>query len=390
MSEAKRWRFVAVAAALGLTFLLAAVAAIVSTAEAQSQQQDSGSSIPGYGVASNNTGNPIGGGNGYTKTVQQEDAEHVVENKGQLFDALEEVEEGEAIFVADDINLTGEEKIEIPGGVTLAGDRGQNDSPGARLFTKEMSFDNYDKAFLFVAGDGVRITGLNIEGPYKGTDKLGSWHKNLRGIDAEDTETGQGYRVEVDNNEISGWAHSGVMLDRGSVHHNSIHDNQQDSLGYGVAVNPNEDADENVKIVANSFNSNRHSIKGKGAPDVRYEAYFNRIGPDRIGHAIDLHEERCKTNDEGEYYSGEYVHIHHNTVAAGPKPSWEAVGIRGNPYEESLIEKNWFKGEKNPVTQKNGDENLVSRDNRVGPSGDHEVVPDGPLHRWEGDVAACE
>ena len=86
-----------------------------------------------YGADANPTGNPVGGGAGYTRIISPTDprVKYVVSTKDQLFTALKNVKSGEVIFVPGNANidLTGTYATVIPGGVTLAGDRGSDGSP---------------------------------------------------------------------------------------------------------------------------------------------------------------------------------------------------------------------------------------------------------------------
>lgn len=107
---------------------------------------------------------PIGGGDGYPRTVLRSGATVVVANASDLIAALGRAACGDVIYVDDDASidlagLGGMSGIEIPAGVTLASGRGVAGSLGALIRTTERTV-----APLFVARDGVRVTGLRIEG----------------------------------------------------------------------------------------------------------------------------------------------------------------------------------------------------------------------------------
>ena len=87
-----------------------------------------------FGAEPNPTGNPIGGGAGYTRIIAESDTrvKYVVSTKDQLLTALKSAKSGEVIFVKGNANidLTGTYGITIPEGVTLASNRGSGDLPG--------------------------------------------------------------------------------------------------------------------------------------------------------------------------------------------------------------------------------------------------------------------
>jgi len=98
---------------------------------------------PVYGSGGNPTGNPIGGGEGYSEIVTQYD--YLVTNKTELLDALGQAVAGEVVYVADDaeIDLTGEYSTVIPEAVTLASGRGRGGSEGALLFHRTNDVKGY-------------------------------------------------------------------------------------------------------------------------------------------------------------------------------------------------------------------------------------------------------
>ncbi|GAH07976.1 unnamed protein product, partial [marine sediment metagenome] len=77
------------------------------------------------GAEFNPTGNPIGGGPGYSDTITTYD--YYITNKAELLNALSSAGSGDIIYVADnaEIDLTGEQDLYIPAGVTLASGRGR-------------------------------------------------------------------------------------------------------------------------------------------------------------------------------------------------------------------------------------------------------------------------
>ena len=83
-------------------------------------------------TATNDTGDPIGGGTGYSRGPASCDVE--VDTAATLVDALEGAVAGQIVCVADgaEIDLTGQRDIPLYSGVTLAGHRGQAGSEGGQ------------------------------------------------------------------------------------------------------------------------------------------------------------------------------------------------------------------------------------------------------------------
>jgi len=118
-----------------------------------------------YGAKPDERG-PIGGGEGYRRIVTEGD--YTVKTLDALLDALSKAEAGQTVFVPGEteIDLTARIYIEqlvleVPAGVTLAGDRGLNGSEGAMLTSDALK----TPVMIRAAGPDVRITGLRIRGP---------------------------------------------------------------------------------------------------------------------------------------------------------------------------------------------------------------------------------
>ena len=295
--------------------VLALVMACSSFALAQDAEET-------YGCEANPTGNPIGGGEGYSPIFTKGD--FTVTTKEELLDALKKAQPEQVIFVPDgvEIDLTGERNMKLPAGVTLAGTRGLNGSKGARLFTTL----RVGHTLMATAGDKVRLTGLRFEGPYGGTEKVPD-HCSFM--------TTSHYGTEVDNCEVYNWNHRGVTANPGGfkvrVHHNYIHHCQRSGYGYGVRI---DNAD--VYIIANKFDYCRHHIASSGAPGCSYEAAWNHVGEHATSHHFDMHGGRDRGDNTD--IAGDWIHIHHNTFV---NPNRAAV-IRGVPSQWARIHNNWF------------------------------------------------
>ena len=178
------------------------------------------------------------------------------------------------------LDLSNRENIYIAPNVTIQGGR-RGLQAGPRLFTTTRPH------VFFAIGRGtsnVRITGVRIEGPDMGAaDRNGA-----RGI-LVDSAT----NVEIDHNEISGFALAGVHVwDQDgtmaspspsatvlpahtvNIHDNFIHHNQAvGGDGYGVAVGYGA----HPMIARNVFDWNRHAIEGDGKAGTGYSAYYNLV-----------------------------------------------------------------------------------------------------------------
>ncbi len=274
-----------------------------------------------FGCEANPTGNPIGGGEGYSPIYTKGD--FTVTTKEELLGAFKEAKPGQVIFVPDgvEIDVTGWSAVVIPAGVTVAGTRGLNGSAGARVFTSKLP------SYLFrTGGDEVRVTGLRFEGPFGGTDRISAHNTFL---------WTPHYGTEVDNCEIYNFNHRGVAAGYGAanvrVHHNYIHHVQRSGYGYGVRIDNCA-----VHIIANKFDYCRHHIASSGAPGCSYEAAWNLIGPNATSHHFDMHGGRDRGDNTD--IAGDWMHIHHNTFQ---NPN-RAAAIRGVPSQGAEIHHNWF------------------------------------------------
>ncbi|MHC4799502.1 MAG: right-handed parallel beta-helix repeat-containing protein [Planctomycetota bacterium] len=290
----------------------------------------------GFGAEVNPTGNPIGGGKRYSRLVTQSD--YLVKTLEELRAALKEAKAGQVVYVNDntEINVTGEQKIVIPGGVTIASGRGQGGSKGALLYSDELS----TSPMFLAGGEKVRVTGLRLRGPdqKRRTEQMRKLYKEGRyySIPNSDGIISSYPGLEVDNCELWGWSHAAVFLKRGAlkahIHHNNIHHNQRSGLGYGVCL---DQAD--ALIEANLFDWCRHHIAGTGRPGTSYEARYNLVLENANGHSFDMHGGRDRK--DGTDIAGDSIKIHHNTFKATGVP---AFVIRGRPQQSAEIHHNWF------------------------------------------------
>ena len=296
-----------------------------------------------YGAKPGTSG-PIGGGSGYANTVTNGD--YMVRDLDALLEALSKAKPGQTVFIAGEaeIDLTARMYIEqlvleVPEGVVLAGDRGHNGSKGALLSSDALE----TPVMIRPSGPGVRISGLRIRGPNpkryldhhrrsfgKGGEGRSYYYKfpTSNGIQARHP------RLEVDNCEISAFAHAGIYLIAGEghrIHHNFIHHCQYNGLGYGVCHNIASSLMEH-----NEFNWNRHSIAGTGRPGCSYVARRNIEGGVSLSHCFDMHGGLDRK--DGTDIAGTEIEIYNNTFRAPQTP----VVIHGVPQEGCEIHHNWF------------------------------------------------
>lgn len=288
---------------------------------------------------------PIGGGPGYKNLVTKGD--YQARTLDELLAALKKAEKGQVVYLAGDveIDLTTRafiEKtvIEIPEGVTLAGNRGQDGSLGAIIYSDAF----YTRPMIRVMGPDVRITGLRLRGPdpkrrlehhrrsFRPPDKRGRKYYYSFPFSRGVVTSYPG--LEIDNCELSGWSHAAVWLktgDKHHIHHNYIHHNQYNGLGYGVTHGTAFSL-----IEYNLFNYNRHSIAGTGSPGSGYEAANNVELGVSLSHCFDMHGGRDRK--DGTKIAGDWMKFHHNTFRA-PKV---AIVIRGLPRQKAEVYGNWF------------------------------------------------
>ena len=296
-----------------------------------------------YGANPDERG-PIGGGEGYANIVTSGD--HTVKDLEALRDALSNAQEGQVVFIPGDteIDLTTliyieQLVLELPQGVTLAGDRGYNGSQGALLTSDALE----TPVMMRATGPDVRVTGLRIRGP--NTKRYLAHHRRSFGpgggghayyykFPTQNGISTEHDRLEVDNCDISGFGHAGVSLSKGQghhIHHNFIHHCQYNGLGYGVSHGT-----AGSEIEYNRFDWNRHSIAGTGRPGCAYVARHNVELGVSLSHCFDMHGGRDRK--DGTDIAGSSIEIYNNTFRAPQTP----VVIRGVPEETCDVHHNWF------------------------------------------------
>ncbi len=320
-----------------------------------------------YGADANPTGNPIGGGAGYTNIVSRNSADFIVDTKSELISALQSARSGDIIYIEGNANIdmSGTYNTRIPAGVTLASNRGENGASGGRVYQSKQSSPPSTAVLFRIDGQNVRITGLRIEGPEKDTTSV-----SYKPIGIYCTQQNS----EIDNCEIWGWCDAGInmagtggsgMKTGGYIHHNNIHHCQMDGYGYGIVVT----AGGVALIEANYFDYNRHSIAGDGVAGDGYEARYNICGPHALAtspHPFDMHG----TASGSTTIAGDEIRIHHNTFLATSPSGAYPIAIRGVPRVGAYIDHNWFYyTQQAPVWQTDGRSGITMTDNLIGAAG---------------------
>lgn len=293
---------------------------------------------------------PIGGGAGYRDLMAAPD--QPIRTLDELIAALSDAKSGDVLFLAGDARIDCTELVaieklvlEVPEGVTLASNRGEGESEGALILS-----DWFATRPLFrVMGPNVRFTGLRVAGP--NPKRCLEHHRRSFSVEGHDRENRLGHEyyykfpisdgivtehanLTVDNCEIGGWSHAGIYLIKGDghhIHHNFIHHNQYNGLGYGISHDR-----AFSKIERNCFDSNRHSIAGTGNQGSGYEAWHNVELGISLSHCFDMHGGRDRR--DGTDIAGTAMQVRHNTFGT-PEA---ALVVRGTPDEGTTIGNNWF------------------------------------------------
>lgn len=329
-----------------------------------------------YGARADERG-PIGGGEGYTAIVTEGD--FTVTTLEELIDALAQAQPGQVVFIPGEteIDLTtfiyiDQFVLEIPAGVTLAGERGHDGSLGALLTSDALK----TPVMIRALGPDVRVTGLRIRGP--NPKRYLDHHRRAFGPGGPGSSyyykfpTQNGIatefdRLEVDNCEISAFGHAGVHLRGGvehHVHHCYIHHCQYNGLGYGISHNV-----ASSLIECNLFDWNRHSIAGTGRPGCGYVARDNIELGTSLSHCFDMHGGRDRR--DGTDIAGTHIEIYHNTFRAPQR----AVVIRGVPEDVCEVHHNWFAAHANRDAAVRASAGTVIHDNVYGPEA--QLLPEG-------------
>lgn len=282
-----------------------------------------------------------GGGHGYPDAIRFDaDCMQMVSTLTQLENALTLAQAGDIIYIDDDarIDLSRAETVRIPGGVWLVSGRGVDGSDGALLYSTVIE----GRSLIRAQGPDVRVTGLRLYGPDPNQCPR-EWPNNCTGDIEGDSNcrdcmprpsgiraASGADRLEVDNCELAGFSLAAVALSDSvghRVHHNHIHHNQRQGLGYGVLLGRGSTGTVEVLVDWNRMDYMRHAIAGSGEPGQDYEARNNLVLGNANGHVFDMHGENENT-DNGSLLAGGLMLIHQNTILPS---NVYALVVRGNP-----------------------------------------------------------
>jgi hypothetical protein len=317
-----------------------------------------------YGAKADETG-PIGGGKGYQNIITSGD--YTVDSLESLIDALAKAKAGQVVFIPGDkiIDMTtfiyiDKIMLNIPEGVTLASDRGENGSEGA-LITSD-SLDT--PGMILINGANVRISGIRLQGP--NPKRYLDHHKRAFGPGGPGhpyyykfpTSNGINCKfsdLEVDNCIITAFSRAGINLQAGTghhIHHNLIHRCQYNGLGYGVS---HDKASSTIEF--NQFNENRHSLAGTGSPGCGYIARNNVELGISLSHNFDMHGGRDRKDNTT--IAGTTMEMYNNTFL-GPQ---RAVVIRGVPQDKCDVHHNWMPTHKDATAAVRAEEKTYTTNN---------------------------
>ncbi len=292
---------------------------------------------------------PIGGGSGYRNQIASADKQ--IRTLDELIDGLGKANAGDTLYLDGEAEIDCTERVyieqlvlEVAEGITLASNRGEGESQGALIYSDCLK----TRPLFRTMGPNVRFSGLRIAGP--NPKRCLEHHRRSFGIDPQwKGGLGRDYyykfpisdgieachsNLTVDNCELGGWSHTAICLKEGKghhIHHNFIHHNQYNGLGYGVSH------DRAFSLIErNCFDSNRHSIAGTGNSGSGYEACHNIELGDSLSHCFDMHGGRDRK--DGTEIAGTWMKVHHNSFGS----SETALVVRGKPDEGTTIENNWF------------------------------------------------
>lgn len=278
-------------------------------------------------------------------TYRPSDADVLVDDARGLRTALRDAAPADVVYVACDLDLSGETDLPVPAGVRLVGGR---DLAAGRAGPRVTVGRADTSGTLFLArGDDVRVAGLRLLGPRP--ERYGVADPNSHDRTALHL---LGTGGAVVNCELAGWPHAAVAVGsrthtpRARIASCHVHHNAQAGLGYGVEV-----FDGHAVVEDCVFDHNRHAVDGFGHRGCGYEARCNYVGPHTYSHVFDMH--RLDENVDGaDAVAGRIVDVHHNTVTAARDVDGspqEAVAVRGVPEGRARIWRNRFAHEEPPV-----------------------------------------
>jgi len=167
-----------------------------------------------FGAESNPTGSPVGGGEGYRERVATPDPEEdiIVATTDELLSALSSAKDGDVIHIDEmaRIDLTDTPGgATIPGGVTLAGNRGGRSTTGSAVYPFEV--EEPDEYFFWVRASAP---GEKSSPVWVSIDGEGTWRWDLEtGSDWHWNDGGAHYLSGGRHNLTLHWREDGLKVD---------------------------------------------------------------------------------------------------------------------------------------------------------------------------------
>jgi len=298
--------------------------------------------LSNIGAEWNPTGDPIGGGPGYSDSVRHQDADFVVYDEAQLLSALSNASYGDVIYVWDDceLDMTGSAYTAIPSGVTLASGRGRTlgdtISWGALIYFNNPGYFNGD-IFKSSNGGKMRITGFRFRGSYSEIEGYVTGYNNF--AQPVPWETGIAIHhdsCEVDNCEFWGFGKAAINLATGEgsyIHHCYIHHCRHVYHGYSIQF-----AGDSKGVVEACYGDDLGALViGSTNTSSSYEARYNISGKHGGANAYERHN----NVESPPMAAADY--IHHNTVRfTGFSNGPTGYRLCGYAVDSVLVHNNWF------------------------------------------------
>lgn len=245
-------------------------------------------------------------------------AKRQANSESEMRSALKSASDGDTIVVAEGVRIDGDNRFEIPAGVTLKSNLGSGGN-GAVIEYGESALDEE----AVTMNDGASLVGFRIYGP---NDFPTSSEYS------DDTSDGiyvRGVGCLIEACEVAGFGHRALHVagDQAAIRYCDVHDVAGDGYGYGVGFTN----DSKGGLVEHChFEFNRHSIATNG--QCTWEARNNWVAErhDTGNHAFDCHGQ------------GDSISVHHNTFAHnGSSSPGEALRIRGSNSSQVRFTNNW-------------------------------------------------
>lgn len=313
----------------------------------------------------------LGGYQFYENTVPRSAADYEVSNASEFSSAVSNAGSNDVIYLVDDIDLRNwDRKFRINQGVTLAGDRGINGSPGPIIYPRR-SYSGPTQIQLLLEGYN-RVTGIRIYGHHRD-----GWLQHVSDYSNryEYDDFGlwfSGPDIEVDNIEVAGFGGSciGASNYNCEIHHNHIHRAPLGGVGYGIGGAASSGQGKSSSYIhSNVFHYTRHHIadSGMGSYYVENNSFEGPLG----GNVVDMHD--SSNPDRG---GGDKMEVYNNffpmsdgteehDMATSPWSSntYEVCYIqRGYPDTGGYYYENWGYNPDPPRDSPNGyftDETIV-------------------------------